>query len=700
MFARRIRLLPGHRRQRLPAPGQRARPVLHPRDGPAGAHDRQLQHFRRRSPRSWCRCTPTRRRSSDERPRPPSPLHRLEEPVPRSGQHADPLNRQAAPRYRGFHQNDMAKCIGCGTCEAICQNGAIDMVPVAAASRPERRHRRATPACAPAHRLWPLLLVRPVRRRLHDQVADHVERLHLGGKRSGQVPLHPGVDKKPGTTPNWAIAAPRAPPHRPARIAMASWSPRSASAPSPRSCRATRSEQAVLEADRCVSCGLCIATCPTHMAIPNTSSRGARRRLRARRAALRQQPLLRHLRPGLHPQVRDHLRRAPRGRCHRHPLAEAPHHGSGHAEQCQAGRRPRRRHRQRVAIIGAGPAGLTAAFDLAKLGHAVTVYEALDKPGGMTRWGIPEYRLPYEAIDQDVDVIRSLGVDIRCNTAHRPDISWNTARPSTTRCCSPSACNSAAARASPAATIPTCARPSTCCARPPPARTSARPVQAVVIGGGNVAMDIARTLARLQKARYGEVKVTLTALEDLAHFLADPDEIKEAGEEGVSSSTRAARARSSSRTARCRPEDLAGQGHLRRAGPLRAQLRRGDEQFHPGDMVVEAIGQMTDTGLLGDALTEQLAWNRGRLQTDAGGRTSEAWLWAAGDMVRGPDVVTPSPTATGSPPASTPPLRVGVTAHERRQPRHRPSARQDHAARNPRSRHRLRGQRARLLHRR
>jgi glutamate synthase (NADPH/NADH) small chain len=57
-------------------------------------------------------------------------------------------------------------------------------------------------------------------------------------------------------------------------------------------------------------------------------------------------------------------------------------------------------------------------------------------------------------------------------------------------------------------------------------------------------------------------------------------------------------------------------------------------------MIVEAIGQMTDASLLGEALTEQLAWQRGRLQIDAGGRTSEAWLWAAGDMVRGPDVVT------------------------------------------------------------
>jgi formate hydrogenlyase subunit 6/NADH:ubiquinone oxidoreductase subunit I len=57
----------------------------------------------------------------------------------------DPLNRAAAPRYRGFHQNDVELCIGCGTCETICQNGAIDMVPVEA-SRPKK----AIPACARA----------------------------------------------------------------------------------------------------------------------------------------------------------------------------------------------------------------------------------------------------------------------------------------------------------------------------------------------------------------------------------------------------------------------------------------------------------------------------------------------------------------------------------------------------------------------
>ena len=74
-----------------------------------------------------------------------------------------------------------------------------------------------------------------------------------------------------------------------------------------------------------------------------------------------------------------------------------------------------------------------------------------------------------------------------------------------------------------------------------------------------------------------------------------------------------------------------------------------DEQLHEGEWVVEAIGQMSDMSLLGEELTEKLEWNRGRIQVDDAGRTSEPWLWAAGDCVKGPDVV--SAVATGHNPA-------------------------------------------------
>jgi len=70
---------------------------------------------------------------------------------------------------------------------------------------------------------------------------------------------------------------------------------------------------------------------------------------------------------------------------------------------------------KRVAVIGSGPAGLTVAGDLAKLGHTVTVFEALHEPGGVLIYGIPEFRLPKAVLKAEVDYLKRLGVDVRAN---------------------------------------------------------------------------------------------------------------------------------------------------------------------------------------------------------------------------------------------------------------------------------------------
>lgn len=392
-----------------------------------------------------------------------------------------------------------------------------------------------------------------------------------------------------------------------------------------------------------MSCGLCVATCPTHMAIPEYI------------AAVRDGDYER----GVRLLYQTNPFSAVCGRVCTHKCetsCAARHEGDPIAirwlkrhildqvtpEQVQAivgGPGPTTG--LRVAIVGAGPAGLTAAFDLARQGHGVTVFEAQDQPGGMTRWGIPEYRLPYAAIDRDIDVIRSVGVEIRCNIHVGLDLTLEDLRQEYDAVLLALGLHQGRATRIPGSDHADVRKAVDLLRQATAGEDFGTPRQAVVIGGGNVAMDIARTLARLQRQSYGQVQVTVTALEDLDHFLADPEEIREAGEEGIQILA-----------ARGPREVMIGDGQVTglktwrvkaifdEQGRFAPTFDASDEQCHPGEMVVEAIGQMTDTSLLGDDLTERLAWVRGRLQTDAGGRTSEDWLWASGDMVRGPDVVT------------------------------------------------------------
>jgi glutamate synthase (NADPH/NADH) small chain len=285
---------------------------------------------------------------------------------------------------------------------------------------------------------------------------------------------------------------------------------------------------------------------------------------------------------------------------------------------------------------------MTAAFDLARAGHQVTVYESESRAGGMTRYGIPEYRLPSETIQREIDLIVSMGVEVHYNTRVGTDISMQQLQQDNDAVVLAIGLWMGRSTRIPGSDHARVFKAVDLLRRIRGGETIEAPKSMVVIGGGNVAMDIARSMARLQKQQHGEIAVTLTALEDKAHFLADPVEIKESIEEEID-------ILDSRGPQECVTDDedrLIGLRTWKVLTIFDEQNRfaptydESDERLHRGEWVVEAIGQTSDVSLLGEELTEQLDWNRGRLQVDDDGRTSEAWLWAAGDCVKGPDVVT------------------------------------------------------------
>ncbi|MCP4118404.1 MAG: FAD-dependent oxidoreductase [Desulfobacteraceae bacterium] len=290
---------------------------------------------------------------------------------------------------------------------------------------------------------------------------------------------------------------------------------------------------------------------------------------------------------------------------------------------------------QRVAVVGSGPAGLTVAYYLRQKGFQVTLFEARNKPGGMLRWGIPDYRLPPAVLDREIDHILGIGIILETNRALGRDFTLASLKEDgfdavflglgTHAPVSLGIDNEDSGGVMDAVDFLNGVNRG---------RTEKTGNTVAVIGGGNVAMDAARVAVRL-----GAKKVIVVYRRSDAEMPADKEEIAGAMEEGVEFLTLAAPTRvlvSQGRVAglECLKNEL---GPPDKSGRRRPVPVENSEFTVDCDMIVPAIGQGLDLGGMDEAF-ELNAW--GTLKVDYQTmETSIPGVFAGGDAVTGPATV-------------------------------------------------------------
>lgn len=295
---------------------------------------------------------------------------------------------------------------------------------------------------------------------------------------------------------------------------------------------------------------------------------------------------------------------------------------------------------RKVAIVGAGPAGLTAAGELIKLGHEVTIYEALHKPGGVLVYGIPEFRLPKQIVDDEVARLIAAGVKIECNvvvgrTYTLPEL----------RAMFDAVFIANGAGLPVFINVPGenfkgvysaneyLTRVNLMEAYAPDADTPVLRAQRVaVVGGGNVAMDSVRTAKRL-----GAERAMIVYRRTLEEMPARAEEVHHAMAEGVEFETLIAPLEVLGDDRRwvcglkCQRMEL---GEPDASGRRSPKPVPGSEFVLDCDAVVVAIG--TRANPLLTATCPELQLNKwGNIEVDANGMTSIPGIFAGGDIVRG-----------------------------------------------------------------
>ncbi len=276
-----------------------------------------------------------------------------------------------------------------------------------------------------------------------------------------------------------------------------------------------------------------------------------------------------------------------------------------------------------VMILGAGPAGLAAAYHLRRFGHAVTIFEASPQAGGMIRYGIPKYRMPREKLRAEIERIEAMGVKIELNT--RVDdvieakekgqfdavfLSIGAQLPK--RVDIPQEGDTPMLDAVEVLRDTEVEKPNKLRGR------------VVVYGGGNTAMDVARTSVRL-----GALQTTVVVLESREQMPAHDFEVHEALEEGAELMNLRSIKEVSGNTVTL---EIMVPGEERWPQPT------GQYETIEADVIVQALGQSIETGFL--EKIPGLEFRDGIAQVDVGMMTGHSGIFAGGDMVPSQRTVT------------------------------------------------------------
>ena len=291
---------------------------------------------------------------------------------------------------------------------------------------------------------------------------------------------------------------------------------------------------------------------------------------------------------------------------------------------------------KKVAVIGGGPSGLSAAYYLALMGHKVTVYEKCAKLGGMLRYGIPNYRLPREVLDAEIASMLALGIDVHVNVNVGDDVTFDELRQQ----------NDALYIALGAHTDKktgiegedaegVISAVEMLCEIGDDHMPDFRNKDIVVIGGGNVAMDVCRSAVRL-----GARKVSCVYRRRQEDMTALPEEVEGAVAEGVELVTLQAPVRIETDANGhavalwTQPQII---GEMDKKGRPAPEKAKRSEKRIAADVVVVAIGQGVETH--GFEQTK-IAIKRGAFVTEASGQIDNMdGVFAGGDCVTGPATV-------------------------------------------------------------